>query len=173
MDFKNCYGKVFKFYGVYDQMFKLNQYVFEAIEDENDGYRSYLESIEHITDENLVFLNKSFADVRVVEDKSGNFEGYVLEDVDTGHVWLRVGTDGTDDYYPYFVFEYKTPGLTAAQKLHRKLRAEMNDQGLYTMELFHKFATAMDNNDLDAAEEILNTMQLAVDNRNEFTTRKL
>tara|TARA_Y100000310_G_C20125841_1_gene553567 strand:- start:51 stop:242 length:192 start_codon:yes stop_codon:yes gene_type:complete len=30
----------------------------------------------------------------------------ILEAAEYGHVWLRFGTDNTDDYYPYFVFRH-------------------------------------------------------------------
>jgi hypothetical protein len=42
--------------------------------------------------------------------KKLNFSGWVLLDVDTGHVWLQVGTDHGDDYYPCYTFDYRIPG---------------------------------------------------------------
>jgi hypothetical protein len=44
----------------------------------------------------------------VAEEYDDNYSnGVRFVDVKDGHVWLRFGTDNTDDYYPYFVFEYK------------------------------------------------------------------
>jgi hypothetical protein len=35
-----------------------------------------------------------------------NFNGYILRDVDTHHIWLVFGTNNADDYYPCFKFWY-------------------------------------------------------------------
>jgi hypothetical protein len=48
--------KVFDFYGVCDNCFKINNFVFEAVEDPSDGYRSYLESIQ-LDDYDKIKLN--------------------------------------------------------------------------------------------------------------------
>lgn len=45
MEFYNLIGKTFKFYGVDGYCFKLGKTVWEAIENPDDGYRSYLDSI--------------------------------------------------------------------------------------------------------------------------------
>ena len=100
-------GKRFGFYGVDNNCFKLGRKVYEAIEDEDDGYRSYLHSIEVVKVDGI-FFKKPLAYVEVKSTGDGDyFEGYWLEDTKDGHVWLRVGTDNADDYYPYFVFEYQ------------------------------------------------------------------
>ena len=99
-------GKKFGFYGVDNNCFKLDRKVYEAIEDESDGYRSYLDSIE-VVDKDGIFFDKPLAFVEVKYSEWGYFEGYWLEDVEDGHVWLRVGTDNADDYYPMFVFDYQ------------------------------------------------------------------
>ena len=39
-------GKVYRFYGVDNNCFKLDNSVLEAVEDESDGYRSYLATVE-------------------------------------------------------------------------------------------------------------------------------
>lgn len=99
--------KTFKFYGVCNTCYKLDDSVWEAIEDPNDGYRSYLSSIEmkdHIDALPLTFAFEAFATVYVQQDKE--YDGWQLVDVEDGWVWLRIGTDFSDDYYPSFVFEY-------------------------------------------------------------------
>ena len=100
-------GKKFGFYGVDNNCFKLGRKVYEAIENEDDGYRSFLESVEVVADEGI-FFDRPLGYVEVKCSGPRNyFDGYLLVDVKDGHVWLRVGTDKCDDYYPYFVFDYQ------------------------------------------------------------------
>jgi len=107
-------GTILSFYGVDNLRFKLAEQVFEAVEDENDGYRSYLESIKVVNDPYDIFSSLPLALVRVerVEinkvDEDGEefrFHGYHLVDT-TGHIWLKVGTSSTDAWYPCFRFTY-------------------------------------------------------------------
>ena len=108
--FERLLGKEHKFYGVDSNCFKLNSQVFEAVEDEDDGYRSYLGSVLLLgkpKDHNLIFPRHSFARVTLIECSYGDFEGYQIQDLDYHHIWLRFGTDNVDDYYPFFVFEYQ------------------------------------------------------------------
>jgi len=104
--FEEMVGKTFKFYGVHCNCFKLNTLVWEAIENPDDGYRSYLDSVIRIG-QKLVFSSREFARVRVEEADNGYFRGWQLVDEKDNHVWLRFGTDDYDDYYPYFVFDYQ------------------------------------------------------------------
>ena len=110
-ELENRLGGTFDFYGVDGNCFKLGDAALEAVEDEDDGYRSYLETIRQ-SDGSGVFPDKPFAIVRVEIDKIPDafffeFDGYRLVDVDDGHVWLRVGTDNVNDYYPMFLFTYR------------------------------------------------------------------
>jgi hypothetical protein len=106
MKFEEMVGKSFGFYGVDNNFFKLGRNVFLAKEDESDGYRSYLETVEVVTDvEKLIFSSRAL-DTVVISKVENVFEGYELVG-ENGHVWLKVGTDHSDDYYPYFVFEYR------------------------------------------------------------------
>ena len=41
------------------------------------------------------------------EEQRRNFTGWVLTDVESDHVWLTVGTDYGEDYYPCFMFDYQ------------------------------------------------------------------
>jgi hypothetical protein len=105
--FDDMIGTEVKFYGVNCNCFKIGKQVFEAIEDESDGYRSYLQSVE-ITKDELVFPRRMLSWVKILEwedDYDGNY--YKFTDVKDGHVWLRFGTNTTDDYYPWFYFEYQ------------------------------------------------------------------
>jgi len=83
---------------------------FEALEDENDGYRSMLEELREVPVENYIFFQTPIALVRVEEikgpmTKHDGFYGWQLVDVKTQHVWLRFGTE-EEDCYPQFIFRY-------------------------------------------------------------------
>lgn len=118
-------GKRFEFFGVNENCFQVREIgvpekrVFEAIEDESDGYRSCLGAFEERTAEeikarNLFFSLSPFAVVTgrlVDEERAYGGVGYGKVDFlelvdDNGHVWLTAGTENTEDYYPGFVFTY-------------------------------------------------------------------
>lgn len=110
-EFDALVGQELPFYGVDGHCFKIGDTVWHAAEDESDGYRSYLGCIEVVPLNNLIFFPLPLATVRVEsfdelpEGACDRDEGFRLVDSD-GHIWLRVGTNDYDDYYPYFVFEY-------------------------------------------------------------------
>jgi hypothetical protein len=108
--------------------------VLEAVEDPSDGYRSYFgcfrtssvdkiffrEPIARVLLEEGGLSNRTYFSNRWNDDgtenppsdedlreMSSNFNGWVLRDTETGHVWLTVGTDHGDDYYPCFTFSYE------------------------------------------------------------------
>lgn len=120
-------GKEFGFYGVDGNFFKIGRYVFEAIENPDDGYRSYMDEVRAVeTDQKLIFFKKPVAKVRVVEaDPYEDFDGHRLVD-DSGHVWLEFGTDTSDNYYPYCVFQYH-PRDPAREEKAKKI-AELEEQ---------------------------------------------
>jgi hypothetical protein len=107
-------NKTYTFYGICGNQFKLNDTIFEAIEDPNDGYRSCLETIK-VANSDGIFSRNALAIVKIEEVEDGgedsSFSGYILVDIDTEHRWLFVGTDSSDSYYPYFVFQYDIPQL--------------------------------------------------------------
>jgi hypothetical protein len=114
-------NRVYAFYGVDGNCFKLDDKVFEAIEDESDGYRSLLKTIERRDAAGLIFQPFALDDVQVraVERHAEygkwdtkSFDGYQFVAKD-GHVWLEVGTDEYDDYYPGFAFRYTPRGEDA------------------------------------------------------------
>lgn len=102
-------NKEFKFYGVCLNKFKLDDVVWEAIEDESDGYRSLLETVKAVKEDDCTFSREPFATVKVVKVDTDYFEGYHLVDIDGGHVWLKVGTNTSDSYYPCFIVQYEIP----------------------------------------------------------------
>lgn len=108
-------NKEYNFFGVDGYHFKLDAQVFEAIEDEGDGYRSYLDSVLVRDTSDLIFPRTPLDRITIVEVRDEGerdwknyrapFDGYNFVAAD-GHVWLQVGTNEWDDYYPYFVFRY-------------------------------------------------------------------
>jgi hypothetical protein len=98
---------LYSFYGVYGETFKLGNLVFEALEDPDDGYRSHLESILLVKSDGI-FVDKPIINLYYNDNevflKLEHSEFELVDD--TGHVWLSIGTDYTDGYYPLFVFEY-------------------------------------------------------------------
>ena len=155
MNFQDTIDNQYKFYGVYDLMFKIDHHVFEVIEDENDGYRSYMDSVEVTQDNKLVFLGKSFADVVVRDYTEGDFQGYALVDVIDGHRWLVFGTDHVDDYYPCFRFYYQTKEelLEEAEKQAAQIP---HNQQMYDQ--LSAIQQAIKNGKLGDAEDLLNEL---------------
>ena len=106
----------YDFYGVDSNRFKLNNKVYEAIKDPEDGYRSHLRSIDITEDPLITFMNSAediffdtpLASVRVQELTEPNFKGYGLIDTNE-HMWVKIGTDTYDNWYPCFVFRYMPP----------------------------------------------------------------
>jgi len=110
-------GMELEYFGADDAAheFKLDDIIFKVLEDPDDGYRSHLGVIEYGTQSDSIFFRTSLGKVRIEtytgEHKGDGLsseacQGYRLVDVADGHVWLRFGTDNTDDYYPYFVFRH-------------------------------------------------------------------
>lgn len=103
-------GQYIPFYGVDNYRFKLDDMIFEALEDPSDGYRSYLGNIvidEQKSEDRSIFFPAPVAHVKIVVDstESTDFNGWTLVDTD-GHIWLTVGTENSNDYYPWFQFTY-------------------------------------------------------------------
>jgi hypothetical protein len=103
--------------------FTLNDIVFTAVEDPNDGYRS---SMRYVLIEKFEVHNQ-FQPIRVYTkyrtDNShlagtddywhSHEECDILEmyDKDNDKLIMRIGTGNTDDYYPYFVAEWKPENM--------------------------------------------------------------
>lgn len=103
MEFTDMIGGEYKFYGVDNHCFKVGFYTFEAVEDPDDGYRSWMDCIKVKDDNELIFFRTSLATVKLEQFD----EIYQLTDVEDGHIWLQFGTERSDEYYPYFVFAYQ------------------------------------------------------------------
>lgn len=124
--------KTFSFHGVYNNFFKLDNVIWEAKEAPHDGYRSLLDTIEvsnpteplpfpNITLD-LVYIEQVTSDeqpdrptawtaaiqngwiAKIVS--SPDFVGFRLIGKNTHHVWLEIGTEYQDEWYPMFTFRY-------------------------------------------------------------------
>lgn len=106
MQFEDMIGGTHKFYGVDNNCFKIGFHTFEAVEDPDDGWRSFMKCVEIKIDRELIFFGHSLATVRIDRLDHPDVEIYTLIDVDDGHLWLAFGTNQTDEWYPYFMFDY-------------------------------------------------------------------
>jgi hypothetical protein len=99
------------FYGVDNNFFKIGDDFFEAVEDEDDGYRSCMDAVVICAggEYRHNFFKTPVANVKAVE---GDEETIKLID-ESGHVWLEFGTDHSDSYYPSFVFRYSAKAPAA------------------------------------------------------------
>lgn len=52
---------------------------------------------------------------KCVYEKTKNFSGWVLRDVETDHAWLTIGTDYGEDDYPRFAFRYEPIPFSKAE----------------------------------------------------------
>lgn len=104
-DMKSDYGNQ---YSPRVMIFRLDNKNYKAIEDDNDGYRSSMDSLE-ITDE---CPSEIFKAIKVLVRHTTTHEGAyssdddnMLEfiDIKTGQIILEVGTENCGDYYPGFV----------------------------------------------------------------------
>jgi hypothetical protein len=108
MNITDLVGKRVNLYGVDNNVFCVSyrgtRYAFEAVEDEDDGYRSMMSELRTVPLKGHVFFRTPVARV-TVSKLDGSFDGYVFKDAD-GHEWLLVGTDSSDDYYPCFTVRW-------------------------------------------------------------------
>lgn len=92
--------------------FVLDDKTYKAIQDPDDGYRSYCSELE-VCDE---VVSNNFPPHKVMAKMKDN-EPYTVNDtiqfIDTvtGKLVLEVGTDNTDDYYPYCVMLWSPENL--------------------------------------------------------------
>lgn len=102
-------------------LFTLDGITYLAQEDAEDDYRSCLGDLQK-TDQKL---RVNFPAVEVTAAMRPDANGQtneVLElfDVHTGGLVLAIGTENTDDYYPYFTFEYHPENMTINHPLPKK-----------------------------------------------------
>tara|TARA_Y100000310_G_scaffold344748_1_gene459226 strand:- start:2706 stop:3140 length:435 start_codon:yes stop_codon:yes gene_type:complete len=112
--FGSLVGSEVDYYGADagDNTFNIDGIVFKVLEDEDDGYRSYMGAINYTEKHTSIFFDSPIARVKIIKYDADNGgygslnQGYRLIDVCDGHTWLEFGTDNYDDYYPMFIFRH-------------------------------------------------------------------
>ena len=84
-------------------LFVLNDITYKAVENPDDGYRSFCEALKVCKNK----VTNRFPSHKVVgKMKNGNCEIIQFFDIKTNEVVLEIGTDNYDDYYPYCVMRW-------------------------------------------------------------------
>ena len=124
-EYMKLIGCEFDFHGAQGSLVRLNDIVYDFLEDPDDGYRSHLGAVR-ITpaSEHTGFFPNPVARVILVSTDNkeswpdewtpppedpyhdGPFSGFYLIDADDYHVWCQIGTEYGDSYYPCFVTHY-------------------------------------------------------------------
>jgi hypothetical protein len=84
--------------------FTLDDITYLAIEDPADGYRSYCEKLKISSGGCKIKLPN--IPVNCIMKQSYSDDVLIFQDRNNDKVILEVGTENTDDYYPYCVFRY-------------------------------------------------------------------
>lgn len=87
--------------------FTLDGITYRALEDPDDGFRSYCQNLETVEEECKIKL----PDIEVVCECSAKYGDYeadmiIIKDAENGLPILELGTANTDDYYPFCVMEW-------------------------------------------------------------------
>ncbi len=110
--------------------FILDGKTYKAIEDPDDGYRSYLKELE-VTDEKVT-TNFPPQSVVGIMKSAGLYDSDVIQFVDsvTGKVVLEVGTEDVNDYYPCAIIRWSPENLAINSKDEILLREYLNGKGI-------------------------------------------
>lgn len=94
--------------------FCLDGVTYDAVEDPDDGYRSWLRELEVVKDVPKIKL----PDCPVICEMSDKYETDILiiRDAISKKRVLSIGTDYRDDWYPVCVFNYNPENLWCNQK---------------------------------------------------------
>lgn len=102
--------------------FRLDGITYMAVEDPDDGYRSMCRNLEVVDEECRTKLPDILVECKMRDDEHddiwGTEENDILEfyDVSNKQMFMAVGTGNTNDYYPYFAFEY-TPEVLSCNAM--------------------------------------------------------
>jgi len=90
-------------------LFTLDGVTYRATEDPNDGYRSMFDELKIVN----TYLPNTFTPVEVEVRLRHSESEYILEFVDvlSNLVVMELGTNNTDDYYPYCVLYWDPKNL--------------------------------------------------------------
>src|ERR1035437_3425986 len=94
-------------------LFILDDITYKAVEDPDDGYRSYMKELVRCDDK----VSNVFPPQKVFGKMKGSEEWCVnatiqFFDSETTKLVLELGTDNTDDYYPYCVMHWHPENLS-------------------------------------------------------------
>ena len=86
-------------------LFNLDGNTYAAVEDPDDGYRSYLSELRVLPS---CACAQNIPDIEVfcMMDEGDDRDVLEMRDIANAKIVLRIGTEDTDDYYPYCVMEY-------------------------------------------------------------------
>lgn len=96
--------------------FRLDGVTYRAVENPDDGYRSYCEELQIVDS----VPRTTLPDIEVIGTMMPN-DDYMVNDVlilidaVTGKPVLEIGTKNTDDYYPYCWMEYHPENMICNQ----------------------------------------------------------
>lgn len=98
--------------------FKLNGVTYKAIENPDDGYRSYCEELVVSEEKIKNAFPPQKVEVRIYPSIDGSMDE-ILQFIDfyTRKVVLEVGTDRSCSYYPFCHFKWYPENLTINQEL--------------------------------------------------------
>lgn len=102
--------------------FRLDGVTYMAVEDPDNGYRSMCRNLEVVDEECRTKLPDILVECKMRDDEHddiwGTEENDILEfyDVSNKQMFMAVGTGNTNDYYPYFAFEY-TPEVLSCNAM--------------------------------------------------------
>ena len=125
-EYMKLIGCEFDFHGAQGNEVRLNDIVYEFLEDPDDGYRSHLGAVRATpASEHTGYFANPIAKVILVSTDhkeswpdewtpppmpekycDAPFQGFYLIDADDYHVWVQIGTEYMDSYYPCFVTHY-------------------------------------------------------------------
>lgn len=104
-------------YGLYEYCgyikFILDGVTYIALENPSDGYRSYMEELEVVEESCKTKLPDISVYCKYRSMAEGKCEADLLDFYDEANNerFLTIGTESTDDYYPYCVLRYKPERL--------------------------------------------------------------
>lgn len=110
VDFENVKIEKYDYFEDAQMMrFKLDNKVYVATEDPNDGYRSCMKEI--ILSKDKIKNKFKPIDVLGIYKKNEDKDILKLISIKTGKTIIEVGTDYSDSYYPYFVANFKPENI--------------------------------------------------------------
>lgn len=91
--------------------FVLDNKTYTAIEDPSDGYRSSLDRLIE-SDRNIINKFQPIPVFVVYDTQGGCSELLDFYDIENGKCILQIGTENTNDYYPYFIAYWQPENMS-------------------------------------------------------------